>query len=115
MVALARNVGRKKAIEMLLTGEALNAEEARLAGLVNRVVPAGELETATRAVATTIAGASSGVVALGKQAFYRQIELPVEAAYAYTRRVMADNAAAADAQEGMGAFLEKRAPRWTGR
>jgi len=113
MVALARNVGRKKALEMLLTGRALGAEEAMLAGLVNRVVPAGELSAATREMATTIAAASPAVVRLGKEAFYRQIDMPVERAYDYTRGVMAANAAAADAQEGMGAFLEKRPPHWS--
>jgi enoyl-CoA hydratase/carnithine racemase len=112
MVALTRNVGRKKALEMLLTGEALSAEEARLAGLVNRVVAADELHDATRRLAATIAAASPRVVAVGKEAYYRQIELPVGEAYEYTRAVMAANAAAADAQEGMGAFLEKRAPVW---
>ena len=115
MVALTRNVCRKKALEMLLTGEALGADDARIAGLVNRVVPEDELRSATLALAHTIAAASPQVVAIGKEAYYRQIELPVADAYELTRSVMAGNAAAADAQEGMGAFLEKRAPVWGGR
>jgi enoyl-CoA hydratase/carnithine racemase len=114
MVALSRAVGRKKAMEMLLTGEPISAEEARAAGLVNRVVPAADLAAEARALALKIASSSSYVVGLGKQAFYQQMEMPQPLAYAYTREVMSLNATAADAQEGMGAFLEKRAPRWRG-
>jgi enoyl-CoA hydratase/carnithine racemase len=112
MVALSRAVGRKRAMEMLLTGELISAAEAQAAGLVNRVVPAAELEPATRALAEKIAAASATVVGIGKQAFYRQIELPVREAYAYASQVMTANAALPDAQEGMCAFLEKRAPVW---
>jgi enoyl-CoA hydratase/carnithine racemase len=112
MVALSRAVGRKKALEMLLTGEPLSAREAREAGLVNRVVPAPELAAETMALAAKIAASSSYVVGLGKGAFYQQIEMPQPLAYTYTKEVMALNATAADAQEGMGAFLEKRAPHW---
>jgi enoyl-CoA hydratase/carnithine racemase len=114
MVALSRNVGRKKALEMLLTGEALNAQEALAAGLVNRVVPAEALDAATRALAASVASASPYVVGIGKQAFYKQIDLPASQAYDYTREVMTNNALAADAQEGMGAFLDKRQPQWCG-
>lgn len=112
MVALSRAVGRKRAMEMLLTGELVPAEQARQDGLVNRVVPAAELATATRALAEKIAEASSLVVGIGKQAFYRQAELPLAEAYAYASDVMAHNAQLADAQEGMCAFLEKRKPVW---
>ena len=114
MVALSRNVGRKKALEMLLTGEALDAHEACAAGLVNRVVPATELEAQTHALAERIAEASPNVVGIGKQAFYRQADLPQTEAYALTEQVMTENALAADAQEGICAFLEKRKPRWPG-
>ncbi len=112
MVALSRAVGRKRAMEMLLTGEFISAEEALAAGLVNRVVPAAELESATRALAEKIITASPLVVGLGKQAFYRQLELPQHQAYDYTREVMSFNATFEDAQEGMCAFLEKRRPEW---
>jgi enoyl-CoA hydratase/carnithine racemase len=113
MVALSRAVGRKKALQMLLTGEQLTACEAQTAGLVNEVVPAANLEAATRALAAKIATSSSYVVGIGKRAFYHQLEMPQPLAYAYTKEVMALNATAADAQEGMGAFLEKRQPRWS--
>jgi enoyl-CoA hydratase/carnithine racemase len=113
MVALSRAVGQKKAMEMLLTGEFIGAAEARAAGLVNRVVPAAELAAAARALAEQIAGASALVVGIGKQAFYRQRELPLHEAYAYASEVMAANATLADAQEGICAFLEKRRPVWS--
>ncbi len=115
MVALSRSVGQKKSLEMLLTGEFLSAKEARAEGLVNKVVPAGGLEDATRELADKICEASPLVVGVGKQAFYRQLEMPVEQAYAYTKEVMSFNATFADAQEGMCAFLEKRDPEWQGR
>ena len=115
MVALSRAVGQKKSMEMLLTGEFISAEEARAEGLVNRVVSAEELETETRSVAEKIAEASPLVVGIGKRAFYRQLEMSTEQAYAYTKEVMSYNASFADAQEGMGAFLEKRKPEWKGR
>jgi len=114
MVALSRAVGRKKALQMLLTGEPLTAHEAQAAGLVNEVVPAADLEAATRALAAKITASSSYVVGIGKRAFYHQLEMPQPLAYAYAKEVMALNATAADAQEGMGAFLEKRQPRWSG-
>jgi enoyl-CoA hydratase/carnithine racemase len=115
MVALSRTVGQKKAMEMLLTGEFISADEALAEGLVNRMVSAEELETETRSLVEKIAEASPLVVGVGKQAFYRQLEMPTEQAYAYTKEVMSFNATFADAQEGMGAFLEKRKPEWKGR
>jgi len=115
MVALTRAVGPKKAMEMLLTGEPISAAEALAAGLVNRVVPAAELRAATRALADRIVASSPFVVGLGKKAFYRQLQMPRGEAYAYASGVMCANAAAEDAQEGMSAFLEKRAPAWRGR
>src|ERR687884_2175608 len=115
MVALSRAVGQKKSMEMLLTGEFISAEEALAQGLVNRVVSAEDLETETRTLAEKIAEASPLVVGIGKHAFYRQLEMSTEQAYAYTKEVMSFNASFADAQEGMGAFLEKRKPEWKGR
>lgn len=112
MVALSRAVPAKKALEMLLTGDPISAEEALAYGLVSRVVPTAELEQATQALATKIAAASSVVVGLGKQAFYRQLSMPQHQAYAYTKEVMSFNATFADAQEGICAFLEKRPPHW---
>ncbi len=115
MVALSRAVGQKKAMEMLLTGEFISAEEALAEGLVNKVVSAEDLEAETQKLADRIAEASPLVIGVGKQAFYRQIEMPVEQAYAYTKEIMSFNASFADAQEGMCAFLEKRKPEWKGR
>jgi enoyl-CoA hydratase/carnithine racemase len=115
MVALSRAVGQKKAMEMLLTGEFVSAEEALAEGLVNKVVPAEELEAETRKLAKKVAEASPLVVGVGKQAFYRQLEMPTEQAYAYTKDLMSFNATFADAQEGIGAFLEKRKPEWKSR
>jgi enoyl-CoA hydratase/carnithine racemase len=115
MVAVSRAIGRKRALEMLLTGEFVDARTAADWGLVNRVVPADQLEAATRALAEKIAGSSAYTVRIGKQAFYRQIDLPQHEAYEYTRDVMVENTRAADAQEGISAFLQKRQPRWTGR
>ena len=115
MVTLSRAVGQKKAMEMLLTGEFVSAEEALAEGLVNKVVPAEELEAETRKLAEKAAEASPLVVGVGKQAFYRQLEMPTEQAYAYTKEVMSFNASFTDAQEGICAFLEKRQPKWKGR
>jgi enoyl-CoA hydratase/carnithine racemase len=115
MVALTRAIGRKRALEMLLTGELVNARTACEWGLVNRVVPSGELPAAARTLAAKIAEASPLVVSLGKQAYYTQIDLDQPKAYAYAKEVMSMNALAADAQEGMAAFLGKRAPCWTGK
>jgi enoyl-CoA hydratase/carnithine racemase len=114
MVALTRAVGRKRAMEMLLTGKLVDAATAADWGLVNQVVPAAELEAATRELACKIAQASSFTVALGKQAYYAQIDLDQPKAYAYAKEVMTLNALAHDAQEGMSAFLEKRVACWSG-
>ncbi len=115
MVALSRAIGQKKAMEMLLTGAFISADEALAEGLVNKVVPAAEVDAETRRLAEKICESSPLVVGVGKQAFYRQVEMPVEQAYAYTKEIMSFNASFADAQEGMGAFLEKRKPEWKGR
>ena len=112
MVALTRAVGRKRAMEMLLTGEFVDASTAAEWGLVNRVVAPDELEAAARALAERIASAASFVVGLGKAAFYAQIDLDQPKAYAYAKEVMSMNALADDAQEGMDAFVTKRAPSW---
>jgi enoyl-CoA hydratase/carnithine racemase len=102
-------------MQMLLTGEMVPARTAADWGLINQVVPAGELQSATRRLAAQVAGASSLVVALGKQAFYTQVDLDQPKAYAYAKEVMSMNALAADAQEGIGAFLGKRAACWSGK
>ena len=115
MVPVSRAVGRKRALELLLTGEPIDAETACEWGLVNRVVPAGGLEEAVVGLVARVASSSPLTVRIGKQAFYEQIELDERGAYELTRGVMASNAQAADAQEGMGAFLEKRPPTWSGR
>ena len=114
MVEVSRAVGRKRALEMLLTGTPINAATAAEWGLVNRVVPAADLDAAVVDLATRIADASPLTVGLGKQAFYRQIDLDKRQAYDLTKVVMSMNALAADAQEGICAFLEKRPPTWTG-
>ena len=114
MVALSRNVARKQAMEMLLTGDMIPADRAREIGLINRVVPAAELAAATREFARQIAGKSPLTLAIGKEAFYKQAELDLDAAYAYASEVMTRNMLAPDAREGIDAFLAKRAPQWTG-
>jgi enoyl-CoA hydratase/carnithine racemase len=114
MVPVSRAVGRKRALELLLTGEPIDAETALDWGLVNRVVPADALEDAVSDLVAAIARSSPLVVGIGKEAFWAQVELDEHRAYELTRGVMATNALAADAQEGIGAFLEKRAPRWRG-
>ncbi|WP_129675053.1 enoyl-CoA hydratase [Candidatus Chloroploca sp. Khr17] len=115
MVALSRAVPAKLALEMLLTGDPISASEAHQFGLVNRVVPIADLETTTLALAQKIASASSAVIGIGKQAFYRQINMPQHQAYGYAKEVMSFNATFADAQEGICAFLEKRPPQWSDR
>jgi len=112
MVALSRAVGRKPALEMLLTGDLIGAEHARAIGLVNRIVPPAELDDATRALARQIASKLRLAVAIGKEAFYRQAELGLDAAYAYTAEVMTRNMLARDTEEGIDAFIEKRPPKW---
>ena len=115
MVALSRAIGRKRALHMLLTGEAIDARTAAEWGLVNRVVPAADLRGETRKLASKIAEASPLTLAIGKQAFYSQIDLDQPKAYAYAKEIMSLNALAADSREGISAFLEKRAACWTGR
>ena len=113
MVPVSRAVGRKRAMEMLLTGDFVDAPTALDWGLVNRVVPEDRLEAESQTFVERIAEASPFVVALGKRAFHRQAGLSVEDAYAQMSEVMCGNAVEPDAQEGMRAFLEKRRPRWT--
>jgi enoyl-CoA hydratase/carnithine racemase len=114
MVALSRAVGRKAAMEMLLTGELISAERARDIGLVNRIVPEAELDAAVAALAALIAAKSPHVLAIGKEAFYRQAEMDLDAAYRYAAETMTRNMLARDAGEGIDAFLEKRTPQWSG-
>ena len=112
-VGVARNVARKHAMEMLLTGEPMGAAEAAQKGLVNRAVPAAELDATVASLAARIAARSRKVVALGKQAFYQQLALGVAPAYDVAAAAMTCNLGYADAVEGMEAFLTKRAPQWT--
>jgi enoyl-CoA hydratase/carnithine racemase len=112
MVALSRTVGRKAAMEMLLTGELIDAATARSLGLVNRVVPRAELREAVDGLARQIARKSAFTVKIGKEAFYRQAELDLASAYRYAAEVMTTNMLAEDAGEGIDAFLAKRAPVW---
>jgi enoyl-CoA hydratase/carnithine racemase len=114
MVALSRAVGRKAAMEMLLTGDFVDAARARELGLVNRVVPERELDSAVESLARQIASKSTLTVAIGKEAFYQQLEMDLAAAYDHASKVMTRNMLARDAAEGIDAFLEKRAPAWTG-
>ena len=114
MVPLSRAIGRKRALEMLLTGELIGAATALEWGLVNRVVPGEALEEAVAELVERIACSSPLTVAIGKEAFYAQLELDEHRAYDLTKSVMAMNSLAGDAQEGMCAFLEKREPTWTG-
>jgi enoyl-CoA hydratase/carnithine racemase len=112
MVALSRNVARKRAMEMLLLGEMLPASAAAEYGLVNRVVPHEDLMDSALCLAGKIAEKSPATVATGKAAFYTQAEMPLSEAYAYATKVMVENMMARDAQEGIGAFLQKRKPKW---
>jgi enoyl-CoA hydratase/carnithine racemase len=114
MVPVSRAVGRKRALELLLTGEPIDAATAVDWGLVNRVVPEPELDAEVDRLVDAIARSSPLTVGIGKEAFYAQIELDESRAYDLTKTVMSANSLAADAQEGIGAFLEKREPRWTG-
>ncbi|MFO7549386.1 MAG: enoyl-CoA hydratase [Acidimicrobiia bacterium] len=115
MVPISRAVGRKRAMEMLLTGEPIDAATALDWGLVNRVVPADRLDEAVAELVERITRYSPAVIGIGKEAFYAQVELDEHRAYDLTKAVMASNARMADAQEGMGAFVEKRPPAWVGR
>jgi enoyl-CoA hydratase/carnithine racemase len=112
MVPLVRVIGRRRAMEMLLTGRFISAEEAERFGLVNRVVPADQLAETTREWALEIAQFSGYTLALGKQAFYEQVDLSEESAYGYAKEVIAMNCMVDDAREGMNAFIEKRSPQW---
>jgi enoyl-CoA hydratase/carnithine racemase len=114
MVALSRNVSRKRAMEMLLLGEMLGGRDAVEYGLVNRVVPEARVLEEALAMARRIAAKSQVSVAIGKAAFYRQIEMGLEEAYGYAAAVMVENMMSRDAGEGIAAFLEKRAPQWKG-
>ncbi len=111
-VGLARNMGRKEALEMLLTGEFIDAGEAQRRGLVNRVVALGDLDEAVEHLVQSILAKSPVAVATGKQMFYKQLEMGIEAAYQYAGEVMACNMMAGDAAEGIDAFIEKRKPVW---
>ena len=115
MVALSRNVSRKHAMEMLLTGDLLPAEEARRIGLVNRVVAPGSERDEALTLARQIAAKSALTVKIGKEAFYRQLEMSLADAYRYAAEVMVENMLARDAEEGIGAFIEKRTPSWEDR
>jgi enoyl-CoA hydratase/carnithine racemase len=115
MVALSRAIGRKPAMEMLLTGSLIDAAQAKEWGLVNRVVPAANLADATASLAAEIAAKSPLTLAIGKNAFYAQAELGLDEAYVYAAEVMTTNMLARDAEEGIDAFLGKRKPVWEGR
>ena len=115
MVAVSRAIGRKRALQLLLTGDVIDAATAADWGLVNEVVAPGEVDARAFALAGRIAEASPLTLQIGKQAFYRQIDLPQEQAYAEMREIMATNAVTCDAQEGMQAFLDKRPPVWEAR
>jgi enoyl-CoA hydratase/carnithine racemase len=115
MVALSRNVPRKHAMEMLLTGEPVSATTAQAIGLVNRVVAAGSERDAAIALAEKVALKSAYTIKLGKEAFYRQAEMSLADAYRYAAEVMTENMMARDAEEGIGAFIEKREPKWQDR
>jgi enoyl-CoA hydratase/carnithine racemase len=112
MVAVSRNISRKKIMEMLLTGEKLNSQDAVQFGLINHSVPQEQLRNKTMNLAKLIASKPSSTVKIGKEAFYRQVEMPINEAYNYTSEVMTANMMEIDAQEGINAFLDKRHPNW---
>ena len=112
MVALSRNVNRKKAMKMLLTGDPISAQHAKEIGLINDHFADSTLEEEVLKLAENIASKSKKVVKIGKKAFYKQLELPLDKAYKYTSKVMSENMMALDAKEGISAFLEKRTPKW---
>lgn len=114
-VALSRNMGRKQALEMLLTGDFIDAAEAQRRGLVNRVVPAGQLDAEVRKLTDSICAKSAAAVRLGKQLFHKQLEMGLEAAYQAAAETMACNMMFEDAGEGIDAFMAKRKPEWQGR
>lgn len=113
MVALSRNIARKHAFEMLTTGQFIPAEKAEALGLVNRVVPHDQLDDATQELAETVAAKLGAAVKIGKEAFYNQIEMPLDSAYDYAGDVMVQNMLYRDTAEGIAAFLEKRPPEWS--
>lgn len=113
MVALSRNIPRKQAFEMLVTGQFIEAERAQTLGLVNKVVPQNQLAEETESLANLVAGKLGAAVKIGKQAFYEQVQMPLDEAYAYTGSVMVENMLYRDTEEGIAAFLEKRPPDWT--
>lgn len=113
MVALSRNIPRKQAFEMLTTGTFIDTDRAQAVGLINRAVPAEQLEAATLELAETVAAKLSAAVRIGKEAFYNQVEMPVDDAYAYTGEVMVRNMMLRDTDEGINAFIEKRPPDWS--
>jgi enoyl-CoA hydratase/carnithine racemase len=115
MVALSRNIARKHAMEMLLTGDPVTADHAYRMGLINRVVSPGKEREEALAFARKIAGKSSHIVKIGKEGFYRQAEMSLDAAYQYVSEVMVENLMARDAEEGLKAFIEKRQPKWEDR
>ncbi|MTI17343.1 enoyl-CoA hydratase [Rhodobacteraceae bacterium RKSG542] len=112
MVALTRSASPKQAMEMLLTGESIDASTAKDFGLINRIVPRDYLETVVQKYAETIAAKSALTVKIGKEAFYKQLEMPLGQAYEYTAQVMTENMLANDAEEGINAFFQKRKPEW---
>lgn len=112
MVALSRNIPRKHAFEMLTTGQFIEADRAQALGLVNRVVPHDDLQAATRELADAVAAKLGAAVKIGKRAFYEQVEMPLDQAYAYAGEVMVENMLHRDTEEGISAFLEKRPPNW---
>ncbi len=112
MVALSRNISHKQAFEMLSTGQFIDASRAAELGLINRAVPAQDLSQETHALAETLASKLGAAVKIGKQAFYEQIQMPLDQAYAYTGDVMVENMLYRDTEEGIAAFIEKRDPDW---
>jgi len=114
-VGVARNINRKRSMEMLLTGDMIDATTAREWGLVNRVAPAGEMDAEIRKFTDAIKAKSPAAVALGKEVFYRQLDMDLPAAYALTAQTMTCNMMLDDAAEGIDAFIAKRAPQWRGR
>ena len=112
MVALSRNVARKKAMKMLLTGEPVSAKHAKEIGLINDYFNVNSLEEEIMKLAENISSKSKKVVKIGKKAFYKQLEMPLDKAYKYTSQVMSENMMAIDAKEGISAFIEKRKPNW---